>query len=133
MIVAMAASARYSLHVVSEKGVSATIISGRLNLSWWDVSDPAYIGMSVFPGVHFGGHAGDFRWLPGAHRVKSPGVLGVFIPLWVLAMPSAMMGLWLLRRPLPAWACALCGYSLEGLGVEAVCPECGASRNAPIA
>jgi len=49
----------------------------------------------------------------------------VFVPYWVLLIPTALATLWLWRWDRrPKSGCVNCGYNLTG-NVSGVCPECG--------
>src|SRR6185295_16058524 len=61
-------------------------------------------------------------WWPS---VQNPGGTYVLVPFWSAALlPVGLFAALWLRR-VRAGSCAACGYSLKGLGVGPVCPECG--------
>lgn len=58
----------------------------------------------------------------------SPLFGAAFIPIWFVALLTALPPFWIWRRDMhrPPAGCAQCGYDLRGLD-HAVCPECGAA------
>jgi hypothetical protein len=71
----------------------------------------------------------DTRWRPWpTYSDLGRGNWNIWIPLWPLAVVSAGFAFWLgVRRRVPSWRCARCGYDLTG-AVSALCPECGQTR-----
>jgi hypothetical protein len=64
-------------------------------------------------------------WWPEYARAK--GMWSVHIPLWLIALPPAVVSgyAWRRSRRVPAGHCLKYGYSLAGLAAGALCPECG--------
>ena len=76
-------------------------------------------------------------WTPSIERVPAfqttPATWKLVMPLWIPFVCSAIPAVlcWRgMRRPAGGTRCSKCHYDRAGLGVGAVCPECGA-RPAP--
>lgn len=72
------------------------------------------------------------RYLPAFRN--GFGLVMLYVPLWTLATPPLLLGIFLLRHPRPLPARCSCGYSLAGLiptNNLITCPECG-TAHAPL-
>jgi hypothetical protein len=67
-----------------------------------------------------------YQWLPRAN-FEPPTARFIAVPIWMIAagIGVASWCVWRAARR-GRGRCAACGYSRQGLGVDAPCPECGA-------
>lgn len=76
--------------------------------------------------------AGGHIWLPRVQRPAAWSGPYFFVPFWIMILPAAFTAVWactvISKRRSRLNACQHCGYALNGLPREGVCPECGNAR-----
>ena len=122
---------RFYVFMVSHKTATAyrtlTVSNGALWYNWIPMSAPTggegWNGAVKKRPSHGDFDFGPIRWWP--QRQHLPFHLLIAIPLWMFALPSAVLAAWTLfslrRKP----GHCECGYTLVGLPAQAPCPECG--------
>lgn len=72
---------------------------------------------------------GPYVWTPSV--VRRPRLTRAVVPLWMIAAPAGVFGVWACWRARRVAGRCMCGYSLAGLRAGAACPECGAADRGP--
>jgi hypothetical protein len=138
MLVAFAASARWSVFCNVAPGRGIELFQGALGL-YWATTGPIAGSSAGITGFRHGIPWRQFhlyRWPSRAVRVSGAGSVGyavLYIPLW---MPFSIALMATIAPPLLRWRrrnlaalglCASCRYDRRGLPPSARCPECGAT------
>jgi hypothetical protein len=116
--------------LILPRGFRAAVHGGSLNLSRALPPDPLYPpGLYAFPNSGAWWLIPSVEWRATIVGGKRTSRTDIILPLWVVSMASAAVGVIGARRCRPprVGLCDSCDYDLRGTPRAERCPECGAA------